>query len=367
MAAGGAEKILHIIISNINKEKFDVSVCSLHEPGNYEDWPEGVKYYSIFKHKYKTTLGRLLNLVGNKIKLLIYDKLPASIFYRCFVRGVYNTEIAFIEGYATRVVGGSTNPKSKRLAWLHTDMYNNHWSTIAFRNNDEERAIYGNFDRIIGVSKSVANSISKLYSEINDAKVFYNPIDERIIQKNANCIISLPGNKDAFKLISVGRLVPEKGYDRLIPLIKELNNIGCNTQLYIIGDGNERTTLEQIVHEHTLEDKVFLLGFKENPYPYMKMCDAFVSSSRVEGFSTVVAEALILGLPVVTTDCAGMKELLGDNSEYGIIVKNDTESLKKGLISILNPTTLSKYQQSAQVRGNDFKLEKSIAEFEELI
>lgn len=367
MAGGGAEKILQIIISNINKEKFDISVCSLHEPVSFVGWPDEVKYYSIFKHNFKSTIGRLFHLVGNKIKLLVLGKLPASIFYRCFVRGNYDTEIAFIEGYATRVVGGSTNPKSKKLAWLHTDMYNNHWSTVAFRTQDEERAIYGEFDSIIGVSKSVANSISRLYSEINNTWVFYNPIDERIIQEKAKCKVSMPGSKDAFRLISVGRLVPEKGYDRLIPIIKELSQIGYDIQLYIIGDGSERTRLEQLVHDYALEDKVFLLGFKETPYPYMKMCDAFVCSSRIEGFSTVVAEALILGLPVVATDCAGMKELLGENSEYGLIVNNETESLKEGLKNILNPAILSKYQASARIRGNDFKIEKSIAEFEKFI
>ena len=366
MIGGGAEKILQVIVTNIYK-KYDISICSLHEPKNLDNWPPEVKYYSIFKHNHKNVLERFLCLVGNKVKLLIYDKLPASIFYRCFVRGSYDTEIAFIEGYATRIVGSSTNSKSRKLAWLHTDMYNNHWSTISYRNIEEERRIYSRFDRIVGVSKGVADSITRLYPELNDTMVIYNPIDEKLIQKKATQKVVLDGDDNAFRLISVGRLVPEKGYDRLIPIIKELYQEGYNVQLYIIGDGSEREKLDKIIHDLSLENKVFLLGFNENPYPYIKQCDAFVSSSRIEGLSTVIVEALILGIPVVATDCAGMKELMGPNSEYGIVVANNCRSLKNGIISILNPTVYSEYKQMAKDRGNNFKLDKLLAEFEQTI
>lgn len=367
MIGGGAEKILQVIVSNINKEKFDISICSLHESNELDGWPKDVKYYSIYKHKYKNRFERLLLHIGNKIKLLIYNNLKPSIFYRCFVRGTYDTEIAFIEGYATRIVGGSTNKKSKKLAWLHTDMCNNHWSAISYKDSNEERMIYGRFNKIVGVSKSVAESISKLYPEVDNVIVLYNPIDERLIVEKSTERISLKCDEKAFKFISIGRLVVEKGYDRVIPLINELNYNGYNIQLYLIGDGAERSKLEKLIKDLNLEDKVFLLGFKDNPYPYLKACDAFICSSRIEGLSTVVAEALILGLPVVATNCAGMNELLGEHSEYGIIVNNDIKSLKEGLITILNPAVFSNYKRSAHIRGKYFKLENLLAKFEKIL
>lgn len=368
MSGGGAEKILHIIVSNINKEKFDITICSLHEANNLYDWPQDIKYRSIFKHTYRNIWGRIFLRIGNKIKLLVYDNLPASIFYRCFVQGSYDTEIAFIEGYATRIVGGSTNPKSRKLAWLHIDMYENHWSKIAFHSNKEEILAYKHFDQIFGVSRSVANSIHRLYSDIDVASVVYNPIDELDIRDKSKLYAPLlfqDGN--TVNLMSVGRLDKQKGYDRLISIIGDLRDSNYNIKLYIIGEGSERKALEEEIRERQLENVVYLLGYKNNPYPYFVACDAFVCSSRSEGFSTVVTEALILGLPVVSTDCAGMRELLGERSEYGVITENTNEALKAGIIHLLQPEMLAKYKRLSEQRGAQFCLKQLMKRFEECL
>ena len=97
-----------------------------------------------------------------------------------------------------------------------------------------------------------------------------------------------------------------------------------------------------------------LIGFCENPYPYIKAADLWVCSSRYEGFSTFVTEGMILGKPVVTTDCTGMRELLGD-SEYGLIVENKEESLLRGMRRMLSePELRSSYANKAANRGRDF-------------
>ena len=101
-----------------------------------------------------------------------------------------------------------------------------------------------------------------------------------------------------------------------------------------------------------------LLGFVDNPYRLMSQCDLFVCSSVAEGFSTAATEALILGLPVVTTDCSGMEELLG-KEECGLIVDNDEEALYKGLDAILmNPGRIEKMKISARKRGEHFSMDR---------
>lgn len=99
----------------------------------------------------------------------------------------------------------------------------------------------------------------------------------------------------------------------------------------------------------------------------MKQCDLFVCSSRSEGFSTAVTEALILGIPVVTTMVSGMTELLGENQEYGIVVQNNEESLFQGIMTILNDQKLLEYYQNqAVIRGKDFMTEKTVEETQRL-
>ena len=99
----------------------------------------------------------------------------------------------------------------------------------------------------------------------------------------------------------------------------------------------------------------------------MKRCDLFVCSSRSEGFSTSVIEALVLGIPVITTNCSGMIEILGEN-EFGIIVNNDEESLYKGLTNLLlNNNIIREYAEKAKQRGKSFKLDKSMKKIERLL
>ena len=368
MSGGGAEKILHTIICNINTNKFDVTVCSLHEQPSLAEWPENIKYKYIFRHNAKSVIGQFINKITNKLKLIIYHNFSSDIFYRLFVDGKYDTEIAFIEGYATRIVGGSTNSKSKKLAWLHIDMYENHWSRIAFRSDKEEISTYKKFDKIFGVSQSVANSISRLYTEIRATDVMYNPINEKEIrQKSQEYHIERNSSENNFRFISVGRLVEQKGYDRLIPIIADLRLSGYNVELKIIGEGLERNTLEALIKDYNLTNYVELVGYKKNPYPYFVSSDAFVCSSRSEGYSTVISEALILGLPVVSTNCAGTQELLGLNSEYGIITDNSTDSLREGMIKMIESSECAKYKELSERRGSMFSLHELMSSIEKCL
>ena len=133
----------------------------------------------------------------------------------------------------------------------------------------------------------------------------------------------------------MGGLVQQKGYDRLLRIYNNIVKKEKNIHLYILGEGNQRKELEKYIRNNNLGDKVTLLGYKENPYKYVKKADLFVCSSYYEGYSTAVTEALIVGTPVITTLCSGMQELL-DNGTYGMIVENNEESLYNGLKKLIN-------------------------------
>ena len=88
--------------------------------------------------------------------------------------------------------------------------------------------------------------------------------------------------------------------------------------------------LKQLIDKYSLKDSVHLVGFKENPYSYLKAADLFVCSSRGEGFSLVVAEAMTLGIPILTVNCSGPEEL-SNKGEFAMLVENTDQALFEGL------------------------------------
>ena len=136
-------------------------------------------------------------------------------------------------------------------------------------------------------------------------------------------------------------------------------------ELTILGEGAERANLEMLIRQSHLEQYVVLQGFQPNPYPYIRVADLVVCSSRYEGLSTVITEALILGKPVVTTPCSGMDELLGD-SEFGLITKDSVEGIYQGMKRMLDePKLREAYAKAASERGKIFSKEVTVKQTEQ--
>ena len=125
--------------------------------------------------------------------------------------------------------------------------------------------------------------------------------------------------------------------------------------------------VEKFLKKYNLQDSFTFLGFKDNPYKYISKCDMYICSSRREGFSTAVTEALILGLPTVSTNCSGAEELLGKNNEYGIVVENSEIGIYKGLKKMLdNPILMEYYRKMAFERGKKFSKKETLQRTEEM-
>jgi glycosyltransferase involved in cell wall biosynthesis len=360
---GGAERVLQILLSNFDRQKYDITLINHRDEVINDLYPAGIKYKSILKdiEKKKSKIGKTGVKIYNKINLIVYDNLSPRIFRLLYLRDKFDVEVAFIEGYATRIVSGGHS--NKKIAWVHVDLQITPWTDIAFRSKKEQIKCYSSFDKIVSVSKSVKKSVEELFSY--KSTVIYNPIDSREIQRKSS-LLNVEREKPLL-FVSVGRLVPQKGYDRLIPVIGKLVGEGFNFKLWIIGEGSERKHLEELIIKWRLENTVKLLGHQSNPYPYMAASDVFVCSSRSEGYSTAVTEAIILGLPVITTLCAGMNELL-DDGKYGIIVENEDTALLEGMRNILrNKKLIKKYADHIKESKNRFSLEHQINEIYSLI
>ena len=362
---GGVSKVLFDLLDNIDKEKYDITVMALYNNGIYKD---KIKSYGRYIYCFNPP-----NEKDNSIKGTLYRKywggmlkLPESFMYKWFVKEKYDIEIAFIHGWSTKFISASNNKKSKKIAWVHADLVT--WNKVdgVFKNLDHHKNAYSKFNEVVCVSKTVKDGIEKKYG-VKNAKVIYNPINREKILNLSNEKIEDIKFTSKFKLISVGRLAEEKGYDRLLRVFKQLDDEGFDLELTIIGSGEKYNELNDYIEENNLKDKVFLLGYRENPYKYVKNSDLFVCSSISEGFSLVIGEAMAIGVPVVSVKCQGANEVLGFG-EYGMLVNNDENSLCNGIKMLIdNKKLCDTFKSKVIERGSMFSIRRFIEEVDDIL
>jgi glycosyltransferase involved in cell wall biosynthesis len=142
-------------------------------------------------------------------------------------------------------------------------------------------------------------------------------------------------DKSLVNILTVGRLVTAKGYEKAIEVANLLKNSGYKFRWFGIGEGPERKGLQKLIEEYELNDYFILLGKKINPYIYMKNCDIYVQTSIKEGFGLTVSEAKILKRPIVCTNFFTAKEII-EHEVDGLIVEHDIKSIYKGVKKYLD-------------------------------
>lgn len=340
LSGGGAEKVLCNLVNAMDQRKFDITVQTLWRADAGKYLKPGIRYRWCYSKENGLTNFRSRLEAG------------AGLIYPLHIRDDYDIEVAYLEFGSTKILSHSTNKKAKKIAWVHSDLVqklNGKPETL-----QKVAAQYAAYDRIVCVSQTARDSFVRLFQREQDAVVLYNTVDDEAIREKAKLAPAVPFRKRRLTMAAVGRLSAEKQFDLLLRVHKRLLDDGLSHDLWIVGEGDQRGKLEACLSENGLSDSVTLFGFQSNPYPYMNAADLLVCSSRYEGFSTFVAEGLILGKPIVTTECSGMRELLG-NSEYGFIVNNQEDALYNGLQRILvDSVQRSFYAARAKERGNAF-------------
>ena len=351
LTGGGAEKVLRTLVNNMDQSEFDITVQTLEEADPAGLLVPGIHYKAI--NRCKTGLGR---------KLCSYWlRLCAELkwLYPLYIRDDYDIEVAYLECGPTKFLAHSTNKKARKIAWVHCDLKRREGMA---EQADKLRKYYEKYHRVVCVAETVRESYDALFGGASESVVLYNVNDEADVMEKAGAYQVSP--VDVPVIAVVGRLSCEKGVDRLLEACARLKDAGMGFYLRIIGDGPEREVLKKSARDLGLEGYAEFMGFQANPYPIMAGADVIVCPSRFEGFSTVVTEAMILGRPVVTTPCSGMKELLG-NSEYGIITEDSIEGIYEGLKKMLDDPELRKqYAEAAAIRGKAFSKEKLVGETE---
>ncbi|MCU0731255.1 MAG: glycosyltransferase [Hyphomonas sp.] len=237
------------------------------------------------------------------------------------------------------------------------------------------RLLYPRAEQVIAVSQGVAHDLAHNYGVDPDRlPVIHNPFDiERIGQAAlAEPTIPLP---DRFWL-AIGRLVPNKNFAMLL---KAYAASGSERDLVLLGEGPERAALTALTKELGIEGRVHMPGHVDNPFAVMARSSAYVMSSNAEGFPNALVEAMIVGVPVLATDCAsGPAEILQAGPEksvmtlmrtpHGLVVPaDDMEAMASGLRLLADEQTRRELAKAARARGQQFGLDSTVARYEAVI
>ena len=353
---GGAEKVLVNLVNNMDPEQFDITVMALFGGGVNEQFLKpDIHFRAVFPKE----------VPGNSklMKLLT----PKQLHKLC-VKERYDIQVSYLEGPSARVISGCQDENTKLVSWIHVEQHTMDKLAGSFRSKQEARTCYNRFDQTVCVSQYVHDDFCGILDFQKPCCVLYNTVEsDKILalsQENAPEL----ADDGRIRLVAVGTLKASKGYDRMLRIIKRLKAERYPVHLYILGIGPERQMLEKYVSDNALDDSVTFLGYQTNPYKYVSKCNLFVCASFAEGFSTAATEALIVGTPVCTVEVSGMKEMLGENDDWGIVTKNDEESLYQGIKGLLDdPNLLAHYKGKAAQRGKTFSTENTVKAVEDML
>lgn len=346
LIGGGAEKVLRDLVNHMDQTKFDITVQTVWPCDASKYLAPGIRYKSMYCSESKAN------------HLRYRAEAQTGLAYRLHVKDDYDIECAYLEMGPTKVMSASTNKKAKKLAWVHCDLTRAVADPHAYM--VKTAPWYAKFDRVICVSQSVKERFDELFENRFDSAVLYNVADDAAIHSKALLPLPEGTKKRRFTVLSVGRLSPPKKFMRLLQAHKRLLDEGVAQDVWILGDGPERPMLERFIAENGLSDSVWMPGFIDNPYPFMREADLLACSSVYEGYSTFATEGIILGKPFITTDVSGMRELLGD-SEYGMIVDNDDEAFYEGMKQMLTDAALRDgFKTKAADRGAQLSGAKAV-------
>lgn len=330
LTCGGAEKSLVSLLPLLDYDKVNVTLLLFARGGVFECYvPDQVKVVKLdlpSDVKMKLSLLRFSFQI-RKNKMFGKKEHLAETYWKCVensipeFNGTYDIAIAYQQGFPTYYVSSKVKAE-KKYAWANVDLKKAGYSNVF------NAKIYEKYDKVVGVSDAVSNYLvsQKYVSDESKVVTIYDILNTELIRKMSKA----EGFKDQFdgiRLVTVGRMVPQKAYDLAVLAAAELKSRGYKFRWSFVGNGSDRPMVEKMVTDNQLVGYVELLGEQANPYPYMAACDVYVQTSRFEGFGLTVTEARILGKAEVCTNFP---------SAYNQIVDGEN-----GLICEMNPKAVA--------------------------
>lgn len=389
------------LLANINYDKYDVTVFTnntnnVEQLNNLQSLNDNVRIVlrrgpmiATFKELYQNEFVRQRGIYKSFEKRLY----PKALFEREFRKIFGDSQFDYAIDYSGYAMFWSNlvlaSDAKKKYILLHSDIKSDMERTVKgkrphYQNLKGVISLYPYFDKLVSVSEATKKlnqsnfgglklknrhiasrntiNIEKINQLVDD--------DSDLFEKNGTPVLptltehgmeAIEFSQDDFKIVSVGRLSPEKGFDLLIKAVAELAPKYPQLKLYILGDGPLKGTLKSLVEQLGIQNHVYFLGQRRNPFFIVKRADVFALTSHYEGQSMVILEALTVGTHVLASDIIANRYVLEDE-KYGMLVEKNEVDIAKGLEQFINGTNKD-YAKFDAVAYN----EETIQEFYSLL
>jgi glycosyltransferase involved in cell wall biosynthesis len=322
---GGAEKTLITLLQNLDYSQYKVDLITFKEGGIFRDLiPAEVN--SIVLNFPKLSLWNRLKFLIKKRTLKEHH--TAQLFWPIIKKyfeiwpDKYDIAISYNQGFSTYFASEFIQAERK-FAWLNTNY------KLARYNIKFDYKFYKKFDKVVCVSNEVQMIFNEILTNHNlklETITIKDIVEKQEIVNKSTEPIDEVFNPTYINIVSVGRLAKPKAFDLAIDCCHILICKGYKINWFIIGEGQERSMLEQKINKLNLVDNFFLLGAKKNPYPYVSKCDIFVQTSIFEGLGTTLIEASLLNKPIVTTNFPSAYSII-KHEETGLICEMDANAI----------------------------------------
>lgn len=373
MEMGGTEKLLVSLLNHLVKKQFDVTLL-LPIPSQKNVLINDIDSQIKIQYLYKENSSYLKRKVGENLMIF---------FPRFFVKlkGLkptdYDLIVCFKETFYARML--SLMPVTKIL-WIHNILIERSYEIHSLKErlsvwlNKKQIEIvqksYDCFDKVICVSQSAKTAYQKVlkkeFDVDSEVNVLYNAIDLEAIREKAKREIKTGFSCGETNFVLITRLSPDKRVDRLIKAVARLKEEGYLFRAYMIGSGMDRDEVKNQVEKLNVSEIVTLVGAVDNPYPYIAMGTWSLCVSMRESFSLSLLESIALGVPVITTDCGGPRDILADG-KYGLLVENSSEGVYLGMKTVLDNSSLhQKYSENLEEALRRFDYQEWLSQIERI-
>lgn len=338
LSCGGAEKSLISLLPLLDYSKIDVDLMIVHRGGVFEDYIPRRVHILDFPTS-KGLWNEICLFVFRVIRRLFPNRHGAEMRWQVMsstyreLDKTYDIAIAYQQGFPTYYLSEKVTA-AKKIAWINVDLEKAGYRTSF------NRPFYDKMDIIVPVSDRLCEMLN-VSNYVNSCKLYtvFDILNVDLIKKMSHETVQVKTNINDFIIVTVGRMVAQKGYDLAVEAAKILKTKGISFKWFFVGDGGMRPEIEQMIEVYGLNSNIVLVGMTPNPYPYMAKADIYVQTSKFEGFGLTLNEARILNKPVISTNFPVVYNQLRDG-ENGLICDMNAESIAEKIMLLASSIPL---------------------------
>lgn len=356
LCQGGLEHAQIELLQMLSEDKFDITLFLYLKdttllplvPANVKVILDGeTPHYFRKKEAIKLNLQKKISkLLGNQKAYVYYsEKLREYIHEQkamhpakdVFKDEMFDVVVSYAIGISTEMA--LHIPAKKHYVFYHGSVDMHH---------ELLNRLFPKYDGIIAVSTGVQDMLRKAYPSVQEKIILMeNCVNAQVVLNKASEQkegFMTQGCENITTICSCGRLSPEKGFDIAVETAKILSEEGYLFKWFFIGDGAERCKLEEMIAEHSLEDKICITGYMDNPFSLMRDCNIYVQPSYEEAYGRTIKEAMVLGRPIISTETIGAKTLIR-HGENGVLTSFSGKALAEAIIEwIVSPGLRKQYE-----------------------